>query len=280
MSSSRRMFSAWARTTLSISLLTPCAAPAASVMSLPSSSKNLPVVCVMHAPLKTASSLNYGVLRLPDQAPDPGRHAALTAWGLAVKGPQPSADSLGPHAAFRYPLPRHRSDCVRDRAARRSLVRPRLHGRHPARLALWALSPLTPRFVERQAAAHHKPGRRFSAVDHPRHRARRQAWLRSVLRAELFLGQPARNSRGVERWHVLPRWTARRRHRRLFLLPRQGHQPSVARRYRLGGDAFRAVLRPHRQLHQFRGGWARERRALGHGVSRRRRRAAPSEPAL
>ena len=40
--------------TLSISFRTPCAAPAASVISLPSSSKNLPVVCVMHAPLKTA----------------------------------------------------------------------------------------------------------------------------------------------------------------------------------------------------------------------------------
>ena len=35
-------------------LRTPWAAPAASVISLPSSSKNLPVVCVMHAPLKTA----------------------------------------------------------------------------------------------------------------------------------------------------------------------------------------------------------------------------------
>ena len=120
----------------------------------------------------------------------------------------------------------------------------------------------------------------FLLVDHARHRARRQARLRSVLRAELFLGQPARNSRGLERWHVLPRRTARRRRRRLFLLPRQGHQPAVARRYRLGGDALRPVLRPHRQLHQFRGGWAGERRALGHGVSRRRRRAAPSEPAL
>ena len=53
----------------------------------------------------------------------------------------------------------------------------------------------------------------------------------------------------------------------------QGHQPAVARRHRLGGDAVRPVLRPHRQFHQCRGGGARERRALGHGVSR-----APATP--
>ena len=55
---------------------------------------------------------------------------------------------------------------------------------------------------------------------------------------------------------------------------------AVARRHCLGGDAVRTVLRPDRQFHQFGSGRAGERRALGDGVPRRRRPAAPSEPAL
>src|SRR6185437_15235591 len=167
-----------------------------------------------------------------------------------------------------------------NRAGVDPLVRARLYGGHPARLALRPLSRVAAGAVGRQAGDDGATGRRLSVVDHARHRARRQARLRAVLRAELFLGAPGRDPRSVERRHVLPWRAARRRARRLSVRQDQAHQRPVARRRRLGLDAIRAVLRPHRQFHQLGSGGAHQRRALGHGVSRRRRSAAPSEPAL
>ena len=107
----------------------------------------------------------------------------------AVKGPGLPQGAAGRAAwnSLRPPLSRHRSRRDRGRAGRRPLVRPRLHGRHPARLAVWAAARGAGRSLGRQAANDGGAGRRFSSVDHARHRGRRQARLRAVLRAELFL---------------------------------------------------------------------------------------------
>src|SRR5262249_16613867 len=85
-SRSRKTRSAWARTTPSISLRTPSAAPAVSVISLPSSSKNRPVVCVMARPFRS----DYGMPRRP--MPGSGRSAA----GQSGEAGQGSARSQSP----------------------------------------------------------------------------------------------------------------------------------------------------------------------------------------
>src|SRR4029079_15210119 len=106
MSSSRRMFSAWARTTLSTSLRTPCAAPAESVMSLPVSSNTGRVVCVMKAPPKWLRPPNYGVAWRSDQAS--GAACAprrLDRQSLAVEGPGPSGAVRGSMPFFVIPSP-------------------------------------------------------------------------------------------------------------------------------------------------------------------------------
>ena len=61
---------------------------------------------------------------------------------------------------------------------------------------------------------------------------------------------------------------------------KRGISDALARRHHLRGRPDRAVPRPHRQFHQRRIVGPPDRRALGHGVSRRRAGAAPSEPAL
>ena len=79
---------------------------AASVMSLPSSSKNRPVVCVMKAPSNWLKPPNYGVAWRFDQAS--GAACAprrLDRQSLAVKGPGPSAAFRGSMPLFVIPYP-------------------------------------------------------------------------------------------------------------------------------------------------------------------------------
>ena len=65
----------------------------------------------------------------------------------------------------------------------------------------------------------------------------------------------------------------------LFCRAREHPAPGL-RRHHLRGGADRAVFRSDREFHQRRAVRARDRRALGGGVSGRRAAAAPSEPAL
>ena len=228
-SRSRSTRSAWARTTFSISLRTPSAAPAAPVISLPSSSKNRPVVCVM----------NRSSLALSSEAPRLGvktmrfrprlcklRQAALRRLDSQAVAGQGSAGSrkLQAESAWTSSSSPTRSS-IRSRS-RFGPVSVRWYGL--AYMAGILLGWLYGRYlvsrpisVGRQVADDRRAGRRLSALDHARHRGRRQARLRAVLRAELFLAEPVRDSGGVERWHVVPWRAARRRARRLCILAHQ-----------------------------------------------------------
>ncbi len=95
-----------------------------------------------------------------------------------------------------------------------------------------------------------------------------------------FAENPLEIFAALARRHVVPRRLPRHRAGDGDLRAGPEDPDLVAdRRHRALGH-LRPVPRPPRQLHQWRALRPRHRRALGHGLSRRRPRAAPPEPAL
>ena len=122
--------------------------------------------------------------------------------------------------------------------------------------------------------------RRLRRLVRDRHHPRRPCRLRPVLRLPPLRREPARDLRALARRHVVPRRLPRHRAGDGDLRAGPEDPDLVAHRRHRAFGHLRPVPRPPRQLHQWRALRPRHRRALGHGLSRRRPRAAPSEPAL
>ena len=176
------------------------------------------------------------------------------------------ADSSDPAPHARSPSVQ--SDRPAARAGRHPLVRPDLSRRlRPVPLARVRCASGSPTGPRQAGRASDVEDLLFYGVLGRRHR--RAPRLRAVLQAGLLRGQPARDLRGVEGRHGVPRRPARRdrgdgavRARARPSLP-AGHRPDRAVR------AHRAGVRPHRQLHQRRavGACRRSRAAVGDGLS-------------
>src|SRR4051812_32076943 len=94
MSRSRRIFSAWLRTTASTSRLTPCAAPAASFIRRPISSKNRLLVWVIaKSPLRLREN---GDPRRTVQERRPG-NGGCDSSAIVISGPRPDEHSRKKH---------------------------------------------------------------------------------------------------------------------------------------------------------------------------------------
>ncbi len=172
------------------------------------------------------------------------------------------------HAVPGHPIPRFSAGADLGRAVCHPLVRARLYLRHPARLALCPHSHPARSTVGRQAAVHGRRLRRLHRLGDAWHRARRPHRLCAVLQPAAVRRSSARDFRGLEGRHVVPRRVYRLRPRRhpLRLPPR--HLDPVARRRDLRGRADRALPRPAGKLRERRTVGAANRRAVGYGISR------------
>src|SRR6185437_1940071 len=103
---------------------------------------------------------------------------------------------------------------------------------------------------------------------------------RPVLQPALLRRAPKRGLPALAWRHVLPRRLHRLRPGCDPIRAQTRLADSFARRHLLRGWTDWALPRPYRQFHQWRTLGPSDRRALGHGVSRRRTAAAPPESAL
>ena len=183
-----------------------------------------------------------------------------------------SADALAGHS-----LSRHRSRRAPARTVVGQMVRPCLHRRPAARLALYqAPAGSAPAVGRRQAADRVPTGRRSSHLHDHRRAGGRAARLRPVLRAAALSLQSPGHSGGLERRHGVSRRAHRFHPRHHCLCAPLQRQPLEHARSVRGRHAHRAVLRPPGELHQRGAGRPAEHCALGHGVSRGRSGRAPS----
>ena len=172
----------------------------------------------------------------------------------------------------RAPVSRHRPGADFDRPVHDPLVCARLHLRHPARLAVRPRHHPQRTAVGRSSADQRHRLRRLRALGHARHHPRRPARLRAVLQSGALRGAPAGDLAALAGRHVVPRRLRRLRRRSDGVRLEARHLHPVAGRRGVRGGADRPAARPARQLHQRRAVGPRQRRAVGDGVSRRRRR--------